>query len=288
MPKLVYFITHPNVKIDPAVPVPQWPLSERGRERMEQGLRQPWVPTITAVYSSTEQKAIDGAELLANHLSLGFTQLEALGENDRSATGFLPPDEFEQVANIFFAHPEQSVRGWETAHAAQNRIVSAVEALVAADTTDGPLAIVSHGAVGTLLYCHLTGETISRRWDQPPNAGGNYFAFTLEPCAAHFHWKPIDEFEEHLAALREQGRQCAERGGQFEENPFLHKGQSWQYLSWNSGFMEYSIPNPKCPKCHGSGILTLRSQDGTSDGYDGTNQCLCNNPERPSGTNFSE
>ena len=280
--RTIYFLTHPNVKIDPMVPVPQWPLSERGRERMEQGLRQPWVPEITAIYSSTEQKAIDGAEMLAQHLGLDFTQIEALGENDRSATGFLPPDEFEQVANIFFAHPDASVRGWETAHAAQNRIVSAVEALVAADTTDGPIAIVSHGAVGTLLYCHLTGEAIHRRWDQPPNGGGNYFAFTLEPRAAHFHWKPIDDFEEHYLALREQGRQCAERGGQFEENPFLRKGQSWQFLSWNRGFTGHSIPNPKCPKCHGSGILTLRSQDGTSE-YDGTKiQCLCNSPDRMS------
>lgn len=87
MVRLIYFITHPNVKIDPAVPVPQWPLSERGRERMEIGLRQPWVPELKAIYSSTEQKAIDGAELLAKHLGLEFTQREALGENDRSALG---------------------------------------------------------------------------------------------------------------------------------------------------------------------------------------------------------
>lgn len=192
MSRTIYFITHPNVVISRDVPVPQWPLSERGRERMWQGLQQPWVPKLTAIYSSTEQKAIDGAEILAEHLGLGFTQLEALGENDRSATGFLPPDEFEQVADAFFANPEISVRGWETARAAENRIVSAVEALVAADPTSGPIAIVSHGAVGTLLYCHLTDEPISRRWDQPPNSGGNYFAFTLEPRAAHSHWRPID------------------------------------------------------------------------------------------------
>ena len=193
MVRLIYFITHPNVKIDPAVPVPQWPLSERGRERMEIGLRQPWVPELTAIYSSTEQKAIDGAELLAKHLGLEFTQREALGENDRSATGFLPPDEFEKMADAFFGNPNLSVRGWERAIDAQARIVQAVEALIAADPTDGPIAIVSHGAVGTLLYCHLVGKAIDRRWDQPPNGGGNYFAFTLEPRAAHFHWKGLDD-----------------------------------------------------------------------------------------------
>jgi len=51
---------------------------------------------------------------------------------------------------------------------------------------------VSHGAVGTLLYCHLAGEPIARRWDQPPNGGGNYFRFTLAPRAVHSWWQPID------------------------------------------------------------------------------------------------
>jgi hypothetical protein len=30
----VFFITHPDVAIDPGVPVPDWPLNERGRARM--------------------------------------------------------------------------------------------------------------------------------------------------------------------------------------------------------------------------------------------------------------
>jgi hypothetical protein len=30
----VFFITHPDVAIDPAVPTPDWLLNERGRARM--------------------------------------------------------------------------------------------------------------------------------------------------------------------------------------------------------------------------------------------------------------
>jgi broad specificity phosphatase PhoE len=106
-----YFITHPNVVVSREVPVPRWPLSELGRQRMRAGLRQPWVKDIKAIYCSAEQKAIDGAQILASHLSLPFHQIEELGENDRSATGFLPPDEFERVADQFFASPHTSVRG---------------------------------------------------------------------------------------------------------------------------------------------------------------------------------
>jgi broad specificity phosphatase PhoE len=159
---------------------------------MRTGLRQPWVRDISAIYCSTEQKAIDGATILAEHLSLPFHEVEALGENDRSATGFLPPDEFERVADQFFAAPDASVRGWERAVDAQARIVRAVEQIALEDKTGGTIAIVSHGAVGTLLYCHLAGEPIARRWDQPPNGGGNYYRFTLSPRAAHFWWRAFD------------------------------------------------------------------------------------------------
>ena len=187
-----YLITHPNVVISRDVPVPRWPLSELGKQRMRAGLRQPWMRDITAIYCSTEQKAIDGAAILAEHLSLPFQQVEDLGENDRSATGFLPPDEFERVADQFFGAPEDSVRGWERAVDAQARMVQAVQEIAARDKTTGAIAIVSHGAVGTLLYCHLAAEAIARRWDQPANGGGNYYRFTLSPRAAHFWWRAFD------------------------------------------------------------------------------------------------
>jgi broad specificity phosphatase PhoE len=190
--RTLYFITHPNVVVSRDVPVPRWPLSELGRKRMHAGLAQPWVRGVTAVYCSTEQKAIDGAEILAGHLGLGFSKFEDLGENDRSATGFLPPDEFERVADQFFASPEVSIRGWERAIDAQSRVVRAVNRIDEEDRTSGSIAIVAHGAVGTLLYCHLAGEPIDRRRDQPPNGGGNYYGFTLSPRAVHSWWRAID------------------------------------------------------------------------------------------------
>jgi len=190
--RTLYFITHPNVVISRDVAVPRWPLSELGRKRMRAGLAQPWVREVTAIYCSTEQKAIDGAGILAQHLGLGFAEIPELGENDRSATGFLPPDEFERVADQFFAAPDKSVRGWERAVDAQARVVRAVEHIAKVDKTDGAIAIVSHGAVGTLLYCHLAGEPIDRRRDQPPNGGGNYYGFTLSPRAVHSWWRAID------------------------------------------------------------------------------------------------
>ncbi len=193
--KRVYIITHPDVIIDPDVPVPRWPLSERGVERMRRLLDQPWVSEITAIYCSTEQKAIDGASLLAQHLSLPLSQVAALGENDRSATGFLPADEFKAVAHQFFAQPHESIRGWETAAAAQQRIVNAVNQVIDADCSSGSVAIVSHGGVSTLLLCHLANYAIAQKYDQPGSHGGNYYVFEAASKQLLHEWKAIDVIE---------------------------------------------------------------------------------------------
>jgi broad specificity phosphatase PhoE len=190
----VYFITHPDVLIDPAVPVTDWPLSPRGRERMARMLLLPWVSGVRAVWCSSERKARDGAEILAERLRLPVTVLDELSENDRSATGYLPPAEFEAVADQFFANPELTVRGWERAVEAQRRIVAAVEHVLAVSAgCGGDVAIVSHGAVGTLLLCHLCDCSIGRAHDQPPNNGGNHFAFDADTRRVRYGWQPCDD-----------------------------------------------------------------------------------------------
>lgn len=191
---VVHFITHPDVAIDPAVPVPDWPLSARGMARMRAALgAADWVAGIGAVHCSTERKAIDGAAILAGHLGLRFATHAALGENDRSATLYLPREEFEATADLFFAHPTQSIRGWERAVDAQARVVAAVERVLARPRPEGDVAIVAHGAVGALLLCALLGEAISRTRDQPVTAaGGFHFAFDADTRQVLHGWQRID------------------------------------------------------------------------------------------------
>ncbi|MEM9475642.1 MAG: histidine phosphatase family protein [Pseudomonadota bacterium] len=193
-PRRILFTTHADVVIDPDVPVPDWPLSERGRARhaaQAQALAAGPVPA--AIWSSGERKARDAAEILAAATGVAHRIAEGLHENDRSATGFLPPDEFEQTADAFFAHPDQSIRGWETARQAQARIVREVGACVAATTDDGDVWIVAHGGVGALLLAHVTGQPISRALDQPGRGGGNAFAYTDPPPVLDHGWRDISE-----------------------------------------------------------------------------------------------
>lgn len=170
----LYFLTHADVVVDPDVPITEWGLSERGRMRTRAGLAQSWLGEVTSLWSSAERKALDMAGILSEHLGLEIRVREDLGENDRSATGYLPPEEFELTADRFFAEPDRAARGWATARQEQKRIVAAAEAVAEQDRAGVPL-IVSHGAVGALLLAHLMGQPISRTFDQPRNGGGNWF-----------------------------------------------------------------------------------------------------------------
>jgi broad specificity phosphatase PhoE len=194
--RAVYFISHPDVVVSAEVPVTQWPLSATGIGRMRGALAQPWVRTLSALYSSAETKAVDAVRILAADRGLPWTEISALGEIDRAATGFLPPPEFERVADAFFAQPETSVRGWERAVDAQRRIVAAVAAIVRDDASAGAIGIVSHGAVGALLYCALTGARIDRRFDQPHRGGCCYLTFPAASPHACAWWRPIDAVAE--------------------------------------------------------------------------------------------
>jgi broad specificity phosphatase PhoE len=173
------YITHPQVKIDPAVPVPKWGLSEIGSARAHMAANT-WARQWRRIVSSDETKAIETA--------VGVT------ENDRSATGFLPPPEFEDAANWFFAHPEESFKGWERAIDAQRRIVSAVERVLSGHDETGPIAFVGHGGVGTLLKCHLEGRPIGRDRDQPAG-GGNLYCFSLADRRLSCDWTPIEKWQ---------------------------------------------------------------------------------------------
>jgi broad specificity phosphatase PhoE len=187
----VFFITHPEVVVDPRIPVPQWKLSARGIARAHRMLEQDWVADIGHIVASEERKAMDTAELLAGHLGLSFATRAELRENDRSATGYLQRGEFEATADLFFKQPDRSVRGWEPARAAQARIVDVIDGILKAAPPVN-IAVIAHGGVGALLLCKLKGVPINRAEDQPGEGGGNFFVFRRDDRALLQGWRAID------------------------------------------------------------------------------------------------
>ena len=188
---IVRYLSHPQVAIDPNVPVERWGLNELGSQRVAALASSGGLRATRVVISSGETKAIETAAPLAAALGVEHRVREAMHENDRSATGFLPPAEFEGVADQFFAAPEASVRGWERASDAQARIVRETFAALA-EAPAGDVLLVGHGAVGTLLMCHLAGWPIDRSRDQPGGGGGNFFAFERDGLRLLHGWAPME------------------------------------------------------------------------------------------------
>lgn len=190
MPCLVRYLSHPQVQIDPVLAIDRWSLNAIGRARVAALAASGSLLGTTRVVSSAEVKALETASPLAAALGCPVQKRPRMHENDRSATGYLPAAEFEAVADQFFANPDQSARGWETSRTAQTRIVAAVKDCLAGHK-QGDILIVGHGAVGTLLYCALTGLAISRGYDQP-FGGGCYFAFDADSRRPATGWLPME------------------------------------------------------------------------------------------------
>jgi broad specificity phosphatase PhoE len=119
------YISHPNVLIDPDVPVPDWSLNAEGQRRAQAMTTMAWTASIGRIISSNETKARMTADILAAALGLEVEVRPETGEIDRSATGYLSHERHSELARRLFAEPDVSAEGWETATDAQARVVSA-------------------------------------------------------------------------------------------------------------------------------------------------------------------
>jgi broad specificity phosphatase PhoE len=198
------YVTHPQVRQSPAVPVPKWGLSDRGRARAEAFAQHPLVRAATRIVSSRETKALELAQILAAGSGAPITSDAAFNENDRTATGYVNAERFEQLADAFFAGPDVSAEGWETAAHAQARIVAAVEAALAAHDPTQPIVFAGHGAVGTLLKCALARRPIARVEDQRrigDPGGGNVLVIRLSDRALRGDWTAMEQLPGTVAGL---------------------------------------------------------------------------------------
>lgn len=179
------FVSHPEVVIDPAVPVPRWHLAPEGIAKLR---RLPFAAPPAAIWASDETKAIESAGILAARFGLPVQVHPGLAEMDRSSTGYRPRAAFEALADAFFARPAESIEGWERAVDAQRRVVAAATEILARHP-GGDLVLVGHGGTGTLLMCAWAGLPIARIHDQP--GAGCTWRFALHPPRVTEGWRAI-------------------------------------------------------------------------------------------------
>ncbi|MDO8487240.1 MAG: histidine phosphatase family protein [Candidatus Curtissbacteria bacterium] len=172
MTKLI-FITHPAVDVDPTIPINQWHVSKDGQKQIDNLLTLPFWSEVDVIYSSQEGKALNTANKIKSH----FDHLKSpapegtfdLHEIDRSATGVLPKDVYDKAIEEFYLYPNKSYKGWETANAAKERIFKVVSQIID-DNPNKTVAIVGHGATGTLLACQI--KKIEPSFAEDPHTNG--------------------------------------------------------------------------------------------------------------------
>jgi len=148
---------------------------------------------VSAVYASTERKAMDGGAIVAERLGLSYDTDKDLGENDRSSTGFIAPPEFWDVVREFFGNSHESIRGWERAIDAQTRIVNAIGRILREDETSGDIVVVSHGGVGCLLTAHLQRVEIGKESRPSHPGGGCFIRIDRDSFALTQDWRTIED-----------------------------------------------------------------------------------------------
>ena len=100
--------------------------------------------------SSGEPKAVETAEIAAEHLGIGCSVSPGLHEHDRTGAPFLGDGEFEQAARDFFERPDELVWGRETAEQVGARFEAAVRGVLDGREEE-VVPIVAHGTVISLL-----------------------------------------------------------------------------------------------------------------------------------------
>jgi len=183
----MYFITHPEVIIDPNLPISLWDYSERGAARLEKILKKIWIKSVETIYSSDEPRATKAAQLIADQLGYRLHVLEELGDVNRSSTGTVPHQEYTGLMDNFYNAPEKSVRGWEKALDAQKRILLGIDKILALSPSSRFIALVSHTNMANLLLCKIKGIPIERIQNPPMT-----FSFEVEPGGKPQNWKSLD------------------------------------------------------------------------------------------------
>ena len=135
-------VRHGRPAIDPATPSTTWPLCPEGREACEKLAERIAAYSPKRVVSSPEPKARETAQIIGDRLGLAVELDPGLHEHKRQHLSFGTEQEFRQRIAAVFASPSEPVGGYETAHAAAERLAAAL-----ASHEGAPLVAVTHGTV---------------------------------------------------------------------------------------------------------------------------------------------
>jgi broad specificity phosphatase PhoE len=163
--RLLILVRHSLPAIDPEVASARWPLSAEGRERCLALAERLAEYDLTAIVTSTEPKASETGQIVADVLGIPCDSAPNLHEHERANVGFGTTEQFIKQVIRLFEHPEELVMGSETADQAHSRFALAVSAVVEQHPA-GNLAVVSHGTVMTLFISRIANLDLVPFWQR--------------------------------------------------------------------------------------------------------------------------
>jgi broad specificity phosphatase PhoE len=158
---------------EPDLPAPQWSLSELGLQQAVQLATLPIWVEVSMLYSSTEMKAIQAAEVISKFQpQLKRRSLFGLNEAQRPLE-FLSAEEYQRCAYNFFAYPDKiAAPGWERSSAVRNLVVGTYQDIVhELQRNQQSAAIISHGMALSLLRGYILKRPATyEEWRKVPFA----------------------------------------------------------------------------------------------------------------------
>jgi len=126
---------------------------------------------LSAVYSSTNIRARQTAEILTENVMLGISYKDELREI------MMGPWQERLYSDVARSHPDQmdaftkdpenfALNGAETFAQVQSRGVRTIDAIIKSEQ-DGHVLIVSHGVMIKTILCHYAKVSLKHVWDQP-------------------------------------------------------------------------------------------------------------------------
>jgi broad specificity phosphatase PhoE len=163
--KKLLLIKHSKPLVNPDRPSDQWELGDEGRGRAAKLAEVLRPYALTEIVSSTEPKAKQTADVVAEALGLTCRTQDGLHEHDRRNVPHMDSREFISAIAQFFRQPRRLVLGSESADQAYKRFADAVDDIVQG-SADGPgdIAIVTHGTVISLFAYRRAQEDPFALW----------------------------------------------------------------------------------------------------------------------------
>lgn len=150
MPQPLILIRHAAPQVDTTTPAHTWPLSQEGRARCIVLAEQLRPHALTRILTSTELKAQQTGQIIADVLGLPLNLANGIQEHNRTQTTELDNTTFKAKVARLLAEPDQLVFGLETGNQVRHRFTQAIQTVLNQYPTDS-LALVTHGTALTLF-----------------------------------------------------------------------------------------------------------------------------------------